>query len=52
VAPKVGWQIDPFGHSNTNIRLFREMGFDSMIFARMDDAENTERGVKKEKQWI
>ena len=29
VAPRVGWQIDAFGHSNTNTRLFAEMGFDA-----------------------
>ena len=34
--PKVGWHIDPFGHSNTNPRLFAEMGFDSWFFARID----------------
>jgi len=34
--PRIGWQIDPFGHSNTNARLFHEMGFDAMFFGRMD----------------
>jgi len=52
VAPRVGWQIDPFGHSNTNIRLFREMGFDSMFFGRMDSGEGGIRSERKEREWI
>jgi lysosomal alpha-mannosidase len=32
--PRIGWQIDPFGHSNTNARLFYEMGFEAMFFGR------------------
>jgi alpha-mannosidase len=36
VKPKVGWHIDPFGHSNANPRLFAEMGFDAWFFARLD----------------
>jgi len=27
--PTVGWNIDDFGHSDTNSRLFQEMGFDA-----------------------
>lgn len=34
--PKVGWQIDSFGHSNTNARLLAEMGFDAVILNRID----------------
>lgn len=36
VKPRVGWHIDPFGHSNANPRLFAEMGFDAWFFARLD----------------
>lgn len=36
VRPKVGWHVDPFGHSNTNARLFAEMGFDAYFIARLD----------------
>ena len=35
-VPKVGWHIDPFGHSNANARLFAEMGFDAYFFSRID----------------
>ena len=36
VKPRVGWQIDPFGHSNANQRLFAEMGFDAFFIGRLD----------------
>ena len=36
IKPRIGWSIDPFGHSNTNVRLFAEMGFDAWFFARLD----------------
>jgi hypothetical protein len=52
VKPRIGWQIDPFGHSNTNARLFYEMGFDAMFFGRMDSEEEAERIVNKELEWI
>ena len=36
VKPRVGWHIDPFGHSNSNQRLFADMGFDAFFIARLD----------------
>lgn len=51
-TPRIGWQIDPFGHSNTNARLFAEMGFDAWFFGRMDWQDLTQRHANKEAQWI
>ena len=31
IRPRIGWQIDTFGHSNTNARFFAEMGFDAVF---------------------
>jgi hypothetical protein len=39
VAPTIGWEIDPFGHSNTNLRLFAEAGFDAWFFSRADSED-------------
>ena len=36
VRPKIGWQVDPYGHSNAHARLYAEMGFDAYFFARID----------------
>lgn len=36
VRPRVGWHIDPFGHSAANARLFADMGFDAWFFSRLD----------------
>jgi len=43
VTPTVGWNIDDFGHSDTNTRLFSEMGFDAMFFSRMDEDDKRQR---------
>ena len=50
--PRVGWQIDPFGHSNANARLFAEMGFDSWFFARIDLQDYDVRMAEKKMQWV
>ncbi|KAK9090007.1 hypothetical protein Sjap_023184 [Stephania japonica] len=47
-APRVGWQIDPFGHSAVQAYLLgAEVGFDSLFFGRIDYQDREKR--KKEK---
>ncbi len=43
VTPRIGWHVDPFGHSSTNPRLFAEMGFDAWFFGRVDYQDKIER---------
>jgi len=52
VRPRVGWQIDPFGHSNANARLFAEMGFDAFMFARLDYQEKEIRLANQTMEWV
>ncbi len=36
-VPRVGWQIDPFGHSSTQAGLMSaQVGFDALFFGRAD----------------
>ena len=51
-TPRVGWQIDPFGHSNANARLFAEMGFDAFFFARLDYQDKDKRLADKTMEWV
>lgn len=50
--PRIGWQIDPFGHSNTNMRLFSDMGFDAVFMARMDRHDKATRLQNKRMEFI
>lgn len=37
IAPTVGWQVDPFGHSSTQASLLSwAAGFDALFFGRID----------------
>lgn len=49
VQPKIGWDIDTFGHSDINTRLFAQMGFEAMFFSRLDHADKSERAKEKNK---
>jgi len=52
VKPRIGWQIDPFGHSNTNARFFAEMGFDAWFFARLDADDKQRRLTDNEMEFV
>ncbi|KAI8018947.1 putative alpha-mannosidase [Camellia lanceoleosa] len=48
VTPRVGWQIDPFGHSAVQAYLLgAEVGFDSFFFARIDYQDRDKRKNEK-----
>ncbi|XP_016945444.3 lysosomal alpha-mannosidase isoform X2 [Drosophila suzukii] len=50
--PRVGWQIDPFGHSREMASMFAQMGFDGMFFGRLDYQDKDERLMTKNAEMI
>lgn len=50
--PRIGWQIDPFGHSREQASLFAQMGFDGMLFGRIDYQDKEERLNNKTMEFI
>ncbi|KAK9278049.1 hypothetical protein L1049_027607 [Liquidambar formosana] len=48
VTPRIGWQIDPFGHSAVQAYLLgAELGFDSLFFGRIDYQDRAKRKNEK-----
>lgn len=41
--PRIGWQIDPFGHSREQASLFTKMGYDGVFFSRLDWRDKSRR---------
>ncbi|CAF2257133.1 unnamed protein product [Rotaria magnacalcarata] len=50
--PKIGWQIDPFGHSREVASLFAQMGFDGLFFARLDYQDDEQRNNTKTREMV
>ena len=51
--PKVGWQIDPFGHSATQAALLSaEVGFEALFFGRIDYQDYDVRARSKRLEWL
>ncbi|KAL1347181.1 probable alpha-mannosidase At5g13980 isoform X2 [Arachis hypogaea] len=47
-TPRIGWQIDPFGHSAVQAYLLSaQVGFDSLFFARIDYQDRAKRKDEK-----
>lgn len=41
--PKIGWQIDPFGHSKEMATIYSQLGYDALIFSRLDYLDRLQR---------
>ena len=52
VTPKIGWHVDPFGHSLANQYLFSEMGLEAIMFSRIDYQDKEKRMASKELEWV
>uniref|UniRef100_A0A1Q3FMY3 Alpha-mannosidase n=2 Tax=Culex tarsalis TaxID=7177 RepID=A0A1Q3FMY3_CULTA len=50
--PRIGWQIDPFGHSREQASIFAQMGFDGYFFGRLDYEDKRQRLTKKNAEMI
>uniref|UniRef100_A0A1A9ZH71 Alpha-mannosidase n=1 Tax=Glossina pallidipes TaxID=7398 RepID=A0A1A9ZH71_GLOPL len=50
--PRIGWQIDPFGHSREMASMFAQMGYDGLFFGRLDYQDKSERLLTKTAEMI
>lgn len=50
--PRIGWQIDPFGHSREQASIFANMGFDGLFFGRLDYQDKQQRLITKTPEMI
>ena len=50
--PKIGWQIDPFGHSREQASIFAQMGYDGLLFGRLDYQDKALRMKTKTTEMI
>ncbi|OQV16536.1 Lysosomal alpha-mannosidase [Hypsibius exemplaris] len=50
--PKIGWQIDPFGHSREQAALFAMLGFDGLFLGRIDYQDIEKRRKTKTMEMI
>lgn len=50
--PKVGWQIDPFGHSREHGSILSQLGFDGVFLGRLDYRDKENRRKEKTLDFI
>lgn len=41
--PRIGWQIDAYGHSKEQASVFAQMGYDGLFFSRLDFQDKSNR---------
>ena len=52
IRPKIGWHIDPFGHTNAHPALMARMGFEGFFFARIDYEDHALRSANQNLEFI
>ena len=52
VTAKVGWQLDPFGHSSTNAELMIQMGMEAIFMGRINEQDFALRKRNKDLEFI
>lgn len=50
--PRIGWQIDPFGHSREMASIFAHMNYDGLFFGRLDYQDKIQRLNSKTAEMI
>ncbi|CAN7940010.1 unnamed protein product, partial [Ixodes hexagonus] len=50
--PRIGWQIDPFGHSREYASILAQIGMDGYFFGRLDYQDKTLRQKDKRMEFI
>ncbi|KAJ8940812.1 hypothetical protein NQ314_010570 [Rhamnusium bicolor] len=50
--PKIGWQIDPFGHSREQASIFKQMGYNAFFFVRLSKATKDERILNADLEFL
>lgn len=50
--PRVGWQIDPFGHSREMASILAQLGFDGLFLGRIDYQDRSYRFLTKNPESI
>lgn len=50
--PRLGWQIDPFGHSREMASMFAQMGYDGQFFGRIDYQDKNTRLNSKTMEFL
>jgi len=52
ITPRIGWNLDSFGHSSTNARVFADLGFEAQFFARLDRMDKQQRVKEHAMEYI
>ena len=47
VRPRIGWQLDPFGHSAAYAEIYAQMGLETMVFSRIRTEDFMQRKAAK-----